>query len=225
MFEKDIYYCIPDLHGRYDLLQLALDFVYNKHPNGCELIFLGDYIDRGKENLKVLKTVMNPPDNFVFTCLLGNHEDMFIDSYRTNTRFYDLSAAMDIAEYVRLDSFVSYEDIHRSIDENIVRWMESLPFFYLKGKNVFAHAFYDDTRLPSGQRKHNCVWDRISDIRYFNDNQGYYLTHGHTPRETGPIIGVNKINLDTGAVFYNRLVIGEYLVSKLGPINFHEFVT
>ena len=44
------YYAIPDIHGQNDLLQKALAFIYGKNPNGCKIIFLGDYIDRGTEN-------------------------------------------------------------------------------------------------------------------------------------------------------------------------------
>ncbi len=79
--EAKNYYVIPDIHGHNRLLQKALGHLYREHPDGGSIIFLGDYIDRGVDNAGVLRTVMNPPENWKFTCLMGNHEEMFIDSY------------------------------------------------------------------------------------------------------------------------------------------------
>jgi len=222
MFCSDKYFCIPDIHGRNDLLQMALKYVYETYPDGCEIIFLGDYIDRGTENLKVLRTVMNPPEKYKFTCLLGNHEDMFVKSYLSENIFYHMATAKEIAGVE--ESVYDLDRILSGIDKNIIKWMESLPFFYNKGKNMFAHAFYDDNLQPYDQRRSNCVWDRIPDDRYYNDNQGFFLTHGHTPRDYGPIFGMNKINLDTGAVFTGRLVMAEYAIGRTRPVDIHEFI-
>ena len=219
-FNNNTYYCIPDLHGRFDLLELALKYIYEKQPGGCEIIFLGDYIDRGPDNSKVLQAVMNPPDNYRFTCLLGNHEDMFIDAYTSKTAFYDLDAAIEISETIQPSN---HEELVRGIDVSIVEWMETLYLFYAKDKNMFAHAFYDDNFLPEEQSRHDCIWERISDVKYKNKNQGYFLVHGHTPRTNGPILGTNKLNLDVGAVFTGKLIIAEFMLNKQGPVDFHEF--
>jgi len=72
------YYVFPDIHGRNDLLQAALSFVYEQNPNGGKIVFLGDYIDRGSDNVGVLETVMNPPEGWEFVTLKGNHESMFV---------------------------------------------------------------------------------------------------------------------------------------------------
>jgi len=82
------YYAFPDIHGRKDLLRKALEFVYDANPEGDKIIFLGDYIDRGPDNYGVLKTVMNPPENWEFITLLGNHEEMFIDAYIGRYEFF-----------------------------------------------------------------------------------------------------------------------------------------
>lgn len=68
------YICIGDIHGRNDLLNQIIkykDFNY---------IFLGDYIDRGSNSLQVIKTIMNLPNAI---CLMGNHEQMFLDSLKS----------------------------------------------------------------------------------------------------------------------------------------------
>lgn len=215
------YYCFPDIHGMNDLLQKALDFVCKQNPEGGKIIFLGDYIDRGPDNTRVLNTVMNPPENWQFVCLKGNHEAMFVNSYLSMDRFYHQPTAIEISG---VENPKLYEEIHSGIDRKIIQWMDNLPIFHIEDKNVFAHAYYDDTLKPEDQVEHICIWERLSDSeRYWNDRQGLYLTHGHTPRKHGPVKAVNRVNLDAGAVFYGRFVIAEYQKDKQGPVNFYEF--
>lgn len=217
------YYCFPDIHGCSDTLNKALAFVYSQNPNGGKIIFLGDYIDRGPDNLGVLRAVMNPPEGWEFVTLLGNHEEMFIDAYLHGTQFYDTKAAQDIAGFEQ-NEFVMYEHIRQSIDLPIIEWMHNLKLFHIEDNNVFAHAFYDDTRKPEDQITSQCVWYRMDDwLTYQNEKQRLYLTHGHTPRKHAPVKSPNRVNLDSGAVFYGRYVIGEYLKDIRGPVEFHEF--
>jgi serine/threonine protein phosphatase 1 len=204
-------------------LQKALNFVYNENPDGGKIIFLGDYIDRGPDNYGALQTVMNPPDNWEFVTLLGNHELMFIESYFHGTTFYDPKTAQDIAGFHK-DNFVIYDHIRQGIDKSVIEWMANLKLFHIEDDNVFAHAFYDDDRKPEEQISANVVWTRMDDwMKFQNDKQGLYLTHGHTPRKHAPVKSPNRVNLDAGAVFYGRYVIGEYYKDIQGPVGFHEF--
>jgi serine/threonine protein phosphatase 1 len=217
------YYCFPDIHGCSGLLKDALSFVYSQNPNGGKIIFLGDYIDRGPDNYGVLQIVMNPPEGWEFVTLLGNHEAMLIDAYIHGTPFYDMKAAQDIAGFGQ-DEFVMYDHIRQGIDRSIMEWMYELKVCHIEDKNVFAHAFYDDTLTPENQRTKACIWTRMDDWQTFqNSKQGLYLTHGHTPRKHGPVQSPNRTNLDAGAVFYGRLVIAEYYEDIQGPVKFHEF--
>lgn len=217
------YYCFPDIHGCSGILRDALSFVYSQNPNGGKIIFLGDYIDRGPDNYGVLQTVMNPPENWEFVTLLGNHEAMFIDSYMNGTQFYDGKAAKDIAGF-KQDDFIMYDHVRQGIDKSTIEWMANLKVCHIEDANVFAHAFYDDARSPDEQKENDCVWTRMDDWMAFpNSKQGLYLTHGHTPRKHGPVKSPNRTNLDCGAVFYGRFVIGEYCKGVKGPVAFHEF--
>lgn len=217
------YYCFPDIHGCSDVLRDALSFVYSQNPNGGKIIFLGDYIDRGPDNYGVLQIVMNPPENWEFVTLLGNHEAMFIEAYMSGTEFYDRKAAQDIAGF-KQDDFIMYEHVRQGITKKVMNWMCNLGILHIEDKNVFAHAFYDDTLDPEDQRTNDVVWTRMDDWMAFpNTKQGLYLTHGHTPRKHGPVKSPNRTNLDCGAVFYGRYVIGEYHKGVQGPVGFHEF--
>jgi serine/threonine protein phosphatase 1 len=193
-------------------------------PRRWKIIFLGDYIDRGPDNYGALQTVMNPPENWEFVCLLGNHESMFLESYKKGTSFYNRKAALDIAGYSQNDT-QTYQTVLSSIPRDVIEWMHFLKLYHIEDNNVFAHAYYDDSLSPENQVEYSCVWYRMHDSEpYNNQNQGLYLTHGHTPKKNGPIMTTNRLNLDAGAVFYGKFVIAEYHKNKQGPVAFYEFL-
>jgi serine/threonine protein phosphatase 1 len=215
------YYVIPDIHGMFGLLRDALATIYSVNPNGGKIIFLGDYIDRGPNNRGVLKTVMNPPENWEFICLKGNHEVMFVDAYMNKTHFYDVDAAIDICGNPNVKT---YDGLYDAIDPEIVKWMDNLKLFHIEDQNVFAHAYYSDQTPPEEQGESQVVWQRMSDFEtYHNDRQGFYLVHGHTPRKHGPVTAPNRLNLDAGAVFYKRLVVAKFEKERQGAVEFMEF--
>src|SRR5690349_17279714 len=78
-------YAIGDIHGCHDLLIALLDGV-RRHAGGrpYRLVFLGDYIDRGRDSAAVVDTVRElqaqSPDTV--TCLMGNHEMMLLSAER-----------------------------------------------------------------------------------------------------------------------------------------------
>lgn len=207
-----MYYVIPDIHGRNDLLQMALTAIYEKSPTGGKIVFLGDYIDRGPENAMVLKTVMNPPERWEFVTLRGNHEDMFVDGYTGAARYYDRPAYNEIKH----SGIVSIEEAGE--------WMKSLPYTHTIGHNIFAHAAYDAFKPDDQQNPHQVVWLRYTDTEPFlSPNNNMFLTHGHTPRANAPIMSPNRMNLDGGAVFYGRLVVAVFEEDEMGPQEFLQF--
>ena len=220
MENNERYYVFPDIHGRADLLNKALDHVYRENPNGGKIIFLGDYIDRGPDNKQVIDIVRNPKPNWEFVCLMGNHEQMFVEAYDGKTSFYDPAVAM---EY--LPDAKNADDVRERFPKDVIDWMRSLKLFHFEGNNVFAHAYYDDDVLPEHQSSHNVLWTRMDDwMTYRSQADRLYLTHGHTPRKHGPVKSPNRVNLDVGGVFYGRYVIGEYWNGIKGPVDFHEFM-
>jgi len=68
-----------DIHGQYpDLLRI---FEFGRHPPEANYLFLGDYVDRGKQSVEciclLLAYKIKFPENFFL--LRGNHESAAIN--------------------------------------------------------------------------------------------------------------------------------------------------
>ena len=77
-------YAIADLHGRFDLLEMALARVTERAEFPATLITLGDYVDRGPDSRQIIERLMAglERDGWRLICLKGNHEDIMWQTCR-----------------------------------------------------------------------------------------------------------------------------------------------
>jgi serine/threonine protein phosphatase 1 len=71
-------YAIPDLHGRFDLLQSAIErIIQHSGERYSTVVTLGDYIDRGPNSRQVIARLMDwQSETLKLVSLKGNHEAM-----------------------------------------------------------------------------------------------------------------------------------------------------
>lgn len=208
------YYVIPDIHGEAELLRKALTNLYEMNPRGGKIIFLGDYIDRGPDAKGVCDIVMNPPEGWEFVALIGNHEEMFVQSFCDHTQFYDPLAFRQFVPGV--EKLTPYSIVHAQFPMKYIHWMMSLPMYHFEDENVFAHAWWDEDATQE-----QILWTRLDD--YTPGPAPKYLVHGHTPRRHGPCEAPYRTNLDCGATFYGRLVVAEMEKGRKGPVRYYEY--
>jgi serine/threonine protein phosphatase 1 len=200
-------YVVPDLHGRFDLLKLALSDIEKNEPG--IIIFTGDYIDRGPQSREIIeRLIAGPSKGWTWICLLGNHEDMLIQASQS---------WLKIRQWLRnggnetLKSYGagrwSIPDL--SVVDSHMDWLKALPLFHQDQHRVYVHAGLEEGNLLDQQSKDTLIWKRYPS----GSNEGYgalHVVHGHDPTEDGPLLLPKRTDLDTGAYFTGRLIVGVF---------------
>jgi calcineurin-like phosphoesterase family protein len=71
-------YAIADLHGRFDLLEMALAKIAEHAAPPATVVTLGDYVDREPNSMQVIERLIGGFDHegWRLICLKGNHEEI-----------------------------------------------------------------------------------------------------------------------------------------------------
>jgi len=138
---------IPDIHGQIKPLQHLIDYLDQQGlllPGS--LIFTGDYGDRGPNSRDVHLLVKSLTESGVATALLGNHEDMLLQSTRGNRYQWDDGQLWrQNGGGKTIDSYGgSYPDqsrwFRRILDDGVLDWLRGLPLFYEDDDIWCSHA-------------------------------------------------------------------------------------
>jgi serine/threonine protein phosphatase 1 len=216
-------YAIGDIHGMLEHLVNALDAIAKDSVDdeSVDVIFLGDYIDRGPDSQKVIQILMggplNPKQTWHF--LKGNHEDMMLKSLRQSDDwpgYYELSHNDWVHSWLQnggKETLHSYAHPYSSqisntlIPEKHIEWLKSLPTSIETDKYIFVHAGLKPNVPIDRQTDNDKIWIRY-DFLHSDYDFGKHVVHGHTP-VLEPECWENRTNLDTGACFGNIPLIGE----------------
>lgn len=195
---------ISDIHGCYDelkelLFTLEANGEYNKYTD--KLVFLGDYIDRGKDSRKVIELIRDlQRDNDNVIALMGNHEDMMIN-YLDGID----NAWVWNGHYATLDSYDGYKKEYYSD----VRWIRELPLYYEDEHFIYVHAGVDVNKPMEEQDPFTLLWIREE---FIDAEKEYHkpVIFGHTPtlnfgKDVPMYTYANNIAVDTGCVFGGAL--------------------
>ena len=199
--ESERIFIIGDIHGCLGMLKRLIDKI-DWRPDKDELIFLGDYIDRGEDSRGVIDFIIALLDlSPLVRCLTGNHEDLFLDYLAGGDidPFLINGGAMTLrsyqVEYNRKGRPRIPQD-HMAFFQNTHPWLE-LDHYYV------VHAGFRPGVDIQKQSLKDLLWIRETFI-YSDYDFGKKVIFGHT-HFSEPLIMDNKIGLDTGAVYGNKL--------------------
>jgi serine/threonine protein phosphatase 1 len=213
--EGQLLYAMGDIHGRADLLDGMLrrieDDARASNPAGqATLVFLGDYVDRGPDSRAVVERLLDGlPEGFEIHFLKGNHEAMLLDFLEEPWRLEHW--LMNGGEATMLSYGVDTERLMRfRADPETWRlaFAEALPEAHLKlsvsfGDYLFVHAGVKPGVPLAAQEEEDLIWIREPFLDC-TEPFGKIVVHGHTPGKA-PVTRSNRIGIDTGACFTNRL--------------------
>ena len=194
-------FAVGDIHGCYDKLRALMD----KLPIDMkrdQLLFIGDYVDRGTSSIQVLDYLIDlqkRSSGIIF--LKGNHEDMLQNYLDGNDRFtYLLNSGQQT-----LDAYLKNRNASEDypVPEEHLEFLKALRLYHQTDEYIFVHAGLRDGIPLESQKEADLLWIRDEFI-YSDYNFGKRVIFGHTPFKE-PLVQVNKIGIDTGAVYGNQL--------------------
>ena len=194
-------YVISDVHGCYYSLMDLID----KLPKNANLIFVGDLIDKGAHNIKTVEYVINNKH----LCVLGNHENFFINYIIESVGFFIENKWNTNNNYGGKQTVNEYLNKPDLVKKHFL-WVENLPLTIKIDNFLISHAFvlpyYKRIILPefkvailnnrmNSHFKKN--WEIFDDYNIIN-------IFGHdTVQEV--IFEKNYIAIDTGCVYNKKL--------------------
>ncbi len=193
-------FAIGDIHGCMDKLCSLIDKIDIDFDHDT-LVFLGDYIDRGSDSFEVVEYLIDLKKQYPkIVFLKGNHEDMLEKYINGPDKYtYLLNGGQQTLESYMKKSSPDMPVIPRKHLE----FFESLVLFYETDNYIFVHAGLRENIPLNMQECDDILWIRgefiLSDYDF-----GKKVVFGHTPL-TEPLVQPNKIGIDTGAVYGNKL--------------------
>lgn len=143
------YDLIGDIHGHHALLiSLLAELGYLpqgrgfRHPEGRQVIFLGDYIDRGPQVREVLHTVRAMVDSGMALAIMGNHEYNAVCYHTPDGRGGSLRTWSPAKDRQMAATRCAFAD-HASEWAGWLEWMKRLPMFLDLGALRCVHACWD----------------------------------------------------------------------------------
>lgn len=178
-------YIMSDIHGHYTEFIKMLEKI--KFDESDTLYIIGDIIDRGRENLKILEYIINAKNIHL---LMGNHEDMLLHTYRGNNfdKEYYMTMWLYNGGYTTQKEF---ENLSKKQKEKYLDFLEELPtyqFIYVNNKEyllvhagvMFYEEKYTDRYTLMKDQKDNVLWVR-DDFLNSKINTPFKIIFGHTP--------------------------------------------
>ncbi|MGP1357452.1 metallophosphoesterase [Roseicyclus sp.] len=217
-------YVVGDVHGRADLLELMLELI-DAHIGGSgagnpRLVFLGDYVDHGRESAEALARLRELsrdfPENVV--CLMGNHERMMLDFLAdpvTRGRRWLRAGGTETLRSFRVDPepLAAGADpdafrtaaavLRKAMPEGLEEWLAGLPLSWNSGNLWAVHAGADPVHTMEGQSARVLLWGH-PEFEAVPRADGVWIAHGHVERAE-PLFEEGRVALDTAAWRTGRL--------------------
>jgi serine/threonine protein phosphatase 1 len=214
-------YAVGDIHGRLDLLRALLrqiedDAAAHADARARELVFLGDYVDRGPDSRGVVADLTAAqPQGFHTHFLKGNHEAILLDFLQNawHLEHWLINGGQATMESYGVDTQklarrgappeAWRQAFAEALPQSHLRFFRNLKLSVTFGDYLFVHAGVRPGVPIAEQSETDLIWIRGP----FLDHAGPFgsiVVHGHTP-EPLPVIRPNRIGIDTGAVFSDRL--------------------
>lgn len=214
-------YTVGDIHGQHEELLHVLDLIQRDGGADAQIVFLGDYVDRGPSSAQVLDTLIAGQNaGRPWTCLKGNHDRMFTwfmeeyprhDAYLALELYWlhprlggDTTLASYGVKVKQTDRQLSvHEKARAAVPQAHVDFLRNAPLSYETDDHFFAHAGIRPGVPLAQQTEHDLLWIR-KQFHAATHPHPKLIIHGHTPVRQATHY-TNRINIDAGAGYGHPL--------------------
>lgn len=199
-----------DIHGVVDEPKRLIEFLEEKEELSSKdhLIFLGDYIDRGKDSKGVIDLMLELKSEYPKTIFLkGNHEDMLLDFVGFGGRLghaFLYNGGLDTLQSYGASVFSTAEQMISSMPKSHVEFFKNLEQIIEIDDFICVHAGLNPLKDIKKQSDDDLFWIRDEFISSEHDFKKV-VVFGHTPHQEMLIHLPYKLGIDTGLVFGNKL--------------------
>jgi serine/threonine protein phosphatase 1 len=209
-------YVIPDLHGRFDLLNEGLAEITARGDAGV-ILTIGDYVDKGPESKQVIDRLLSGvAEGWSLVALKGNHDAMMVEALQDPSKMAGwISKGGDAA-------LASYGGDPGAVPPTHIAWLDRLQLMHLDAHRIYVHAGVDPGIPLDQQSEATLLWKRYPE-GFPGGFGALHVVHGHDNFPEGPLLYEGRTNLDTLAWRTGRLTIGVFDDDRPGgPVDFIE---
>ncbi len=212
-------YAVGDVHGRLDLLELAIGAIAADAPQGgFRVVFLGDYVDKGPESRGVVERLIAMQSaGWPAVCLKGNHEELMIRAVeRASPDALHQWLAFGGGSTLRSYGLSPRQDLADAIPRAHMHWLRGLPRTTGDAHRIYVHAGLSPRTPVHRQSERACLWIRERFLTAREGDFEAHVVHGHTPVWQGkpnpaaPELLAHRTNLDTAAFATGVLAVGVF---------------
>lgn len=194
---------IGDIHGEINKLNSLIKKLNLKSDD--TIVFLGDYIDRGKYSKQVVDRLIDLSKFCHCEFLMGNHEYYML---KTIKGLWDKEYYYIDGGEATINSYGSFENIlklHKDFYNN-------LKYYYLTEDFLFVHAGIRPDKTLEEQEDIDMLVIRNNFIDHKHKIKQKVI-YGHTPFET-PYTENDKIGINTGCGVYPNAPLTAYICNE-----------
>jgi serine/threonine protein phosphatase 1 len=192
-----------DIHAQYFKLKRLVDRLFIKKDD--VLVFLGDYVDRGKYAFETIEYLLKLKEKYNCVFLKGNHEAMMMDYLSgIHERLWIQNGGVATTDSYYNNGWRMGRNRHylrRELPRSHIDFLQNLKLYHETEDYIFVHAavWPQDPLDLENQPEEVLLWERSTFIGTHFDF-GKKIIFGHTSFEK-PFVTDTKIGIDTGACY------------------------
>ncbi|NND99076.1 MAG: serine/threonine protein phosphatase [Pirellulaceae bacterium] len=210
-------FVIGDIHGCAKALRSLIEAIDPQADD--ELIFLGDYVDRGPDSRNVVDQLLDLKERCRVVALRGNHEIMLLGV---------ALGGMDDTIWMNcggLATVTSYGGSLRKIPEKHIAFFQELLTYYETDDEIFVHAGYEPHLSMREQSDDIIYWTHLSSDVPPPHKSGKRVFVGHTPQPFGQVLDAEHlVCIDTYCFGNGYLTAMDLATGDLIQVDRHGFV-